>query len=192
MFNINKTKSEKSFVHFDEQLKMDIKYPTIEPQFKNTFSSLLFKVKFHQIEMLTDRGYDTSDEQMLLTWNVSYFIDTMTDLAKKAEKTLYQVLSRSYYNKHTEKNIYVHFFEREKDGQIKMDTIKNMLTLIKSKNYFDIILISENALNTTNELTLDKFPAYNFEQFNYHTLAINITKHIMVPKHEPLDQTQKK
>ena len=67
-----------------------------------------------------------------------------------------------------------------------------MLTLIKSKNYFDIILISENALNTTNELTLDKFPAYNFEQFNYHTLAINITKHIMVPKHEPLDQTQKK
>jgi len=159
----------------------------------NTLTSVLFKVKKTQIEMLLDRNFKVdNDELEILHMTPNNFLNTYTNISNANNTTIRNSLSRIYKNNTKKNNVYVFYPETVKDG--KKICMAQMVEFFKYINTHDsirhIIIISELPVNNKVQEQLDLLSSYNIEFFLYSSLVKNPSKHFFVPKHEILSHSE--
>lgn len=138
---------------------------------------LLYKVRNNVLEMISSRNYElpTSLNISLEEFIIQYDnknIDLFIDIEGKQKIYVHFIINNKTFAKGDLKNITESVFEKYNDDNIKI------IILMKAK---------ENSV-ITKELSK---PTYrNVELFIQKYMTFNITKHILVPKHEILTKEE--
>jgi DNA-directed RNA polymerase I, II, and III subunit RPABC1 len=137
------------------------------------------KVFYNTLDMLNDRKYDIS----------SYKHNNK--IKKFTDEELIEMYESENFNlnlKNKNDKVLVFFFF-EKVG---INEIKSLFEFITNENVNHIILISENILTTYAKKELNTlFTNIKVEFFLNKNLIYNVTKHVLVPKHELLTENEK-
>ena len=147
---------------------------SINTNIKNTF-----KVRKTVIEMLDDRGYnieefkDVTYEEFSLLYNLNKI----------------NIYTKTKDNKH---DIYVYF--NNTDTNLTKSEFKSKVKKIHEDYHpkIKIIFILKYKINSIIKSELNKDIYKNIEIFLNKNLFYNITKHVLVPKHILLTETEKK
>lgn len=160
--------------------------------YENTLTSLLFKVKKTQVEMIRDRGFPIEDEENLLEYNVDDFYQVYSSLAKESNTTIRQQLN-SFYQKPDGTHVYVYFPETPEGKKFGKQQLVEFVTLMRSEPTIkNFILITEVPLNAESQAEIGGLPQYHIEIFLYTELIINPSKHYLTPKHVLLTHKEAK
>ena len=159
-----------------------------------TVASQLFKIKKTQLEMIRDRGYDISDEEAVLEYDLKDFTEWYTEKSTEEKKTFRNSLSGTY-TKIREPDVGSTMFVRYLDYETKS---KNLgLAIVKlvisemEKNRADYaVLISEQEFTPDASEQLRKGKSGRIQHFMDMELWFNPTKHVLVPRHEVLSKAE--
>ena len=149
--------------------------------YKMSDIDILYKVYKHLLEMLSDRKYT-------LPISIVNTLDEFKDLYKNDITNLEFVVTTNENNK-----ISIFWTNIEKLG---IPQLKTYIDQMDNENVNHSILILKNSITTNGKKELEYFnissPSKYIEYFEYQDLLINITKHILVPKHSILNDSEKK
>jgi DNA-directed RNA polymerases I, II, and III subunit RPABC1 len=138
---------------------------------------MFFKVRNTLLEMLKDRNYDINDSE----FNISF--DVFSAMYSENKQDL-------VFNKKNEENkIYVHFYIESKNFGKK--ELTNILTVIDEKygsDNINILIVLEDKPTSTIQKELEEND--NIEIFFAKKLMFNITKHVLIPKHKLLNESE--
>ena len=145
--------------------------------------SRLYKVWKTLNEMMEDRGYEKNKNANM---NKEEFIQEFSKQAK-----LNGVFIKIDPN--NPDNVFRTYFEYNPDPKLNMDTIKNLVEFMKSFNKINSgILISAGKLTQQAKLRIMEINTHiPVETFSIGELVVNITKHVLVPKHILLKPEEK-
>jgi len=145
--------------------------------------SRLYKVWKTLNEMMEDRGYEKNKNA---NKNKEEFIQEFSKQAK-----LNGVFTKIDPN--NPDNVFRTYFEYNPDPKLNMDTIKNLVEFMKSFNKINSgILISAGKLTQQAKLRIMEINTHiPVETFSIGELVVNITKHVLVPKHILLKPEEK-
>merc|ERR1711907_399440 len=146
------------------------------------YGKRLHRVRKTVLEMLDDRGYVVEKDDMKETY------EQFKEPVDKKEMTLLVPLKSSPAS---EDSIFVFFPEDEKVGVKK---IKEYAENMKEADCNKAILVCAQDLTPFARSALEDVfkPKFNIEAFKEEELIVNITKHVLVPKHQVLTEEQKK
>jgi DNA-directed RNA polymerase subunit H (RpoH/RPB5) len=139
-------------------------------------------------DMLIKRGYNHTYSDIEYT--------SFESLEQMTIKTSKIIGGSDGINKH----IIVYFPEGEskdgdKNGHIGVKHIRQYVDKAKLDDIHDIILIVENDITTFGKKEIDLFrsskPSIKIEIFKYADLQIDVTMHVLVPKHRLLSEEEK-
>lgn len=145
----------------------------------------LYKCYITVLSMMNDRHYTPED-------HCKEKIDENTFLQT------YKTLELEFV-KNTDPNhkIFVFFVESAKKNQIdnlgKKEIVEKFIPKMKKKKIKHLILVLKDIKVTSSansEINSHK-PNYLIEYFDFTELIINITEHVLVPKHIPLEEHEK-
>ena len=170
-------------------------------------------VKFHQIEMVRDRGFIIPQEELDIydqfddtaeygSEHVQDYIKNFSQLIEESGKTPEKFMNAEYrHNIHENKLLLVFYVEyvrhSTKNGEKIVDNIKDILSIVSKRfssqdlSDFRLILISPIPPSKQISTYEIKFPSYNIQYFSHAELMFNITKHVLVPTHTLLNPPQK-
>ncbi|CEO97159.1 RPB5 like protein [Plasmodiophora brassicae] len=145
--------------------------------------SRLWRVRRTVAQMLSDRNYlvGTDDTQMTLDQFKSRFSDTpernkLTMLCQKRDDPTDQ--------------IFVFFADEAKVG---VKTIRGYAETMEQEKIFRAIVIVEAGITPfAKQVLVNLAPRLRMEQFHESELLVNITQHVLVPKHILLMPEEKK
>ena len=145
--------------------------------------SRLYKVWKTLNEMMEDRGYEKNKN---VNMNKEEFIQEFSKQAK-----LNGVFIKIDPN--NPDNVFRTYYEYNPDPKLNMDTIKNLVEFMKSFNKINSgILISAGKLTQQAKLRIMEINTHiPVETFSIGELVVNITKHVLVPKHILLKPEEK-
>ncbi|KAL5717077.1 DNA-directed RNA polymerases II and IV subunit 5A [Ranunculus cassubicifolius] len=146
----------------------------------------LFRVRRTVMEMLRDRGYVVSvdDINMDRAEFLNRYGNNMN--AIKREDLVINRCKRE----DTSDQIYIFFPEEAKVG---VKTMKTYINRMKTENVFRSILVVQQALTPFANNCLSEISGkFHLEVFKEPELLVNISKHVLVPKHEILTDEAKK
>ena len=145
--------------------------------------SRLYKVWKTLNEMMEDRGYEKNKNANM---NKEEFIQEFSKQAK-----LNGVFIKIDPN--NPDNVFRTYYEYNPDPKLNMDTIKNLVECMKSFNKINSgILISAGKLTQQAKLRIMEINTHiPVETFSIGELVVNITKHVLVPKHILLKPEEK-
>ena len=145
--------------------------------------SRLYKVWKTLNEMMEDRGYEKNKNANM---NKEEFIQEFSKQAK-----LNGVFIKIDPN--NPDNVFRTYYEYNPDPKLNMDTIKNLVEFMKSFNKINSgILISAGKLTQQAKLRIMEINTHiPVETFSIGELVVNITKHVLVPKHILLKPEEK-
>ena len=145
--------------------------------------SRLYKVWKTLNEMMEDRG---SEKNKNANMNKEEFIQEFSKQAK-----LNGVFIKIDPN--NPDNVFRTYYEYNPDPKLNMDTIKNLVEFMKSFNKINSgILISAGKLTQQAKLRIMEINTHiPVETFSIGELVVNITKHVLVPKHILLKPEEK-
>ncbi len=145
--------------------------------------SRLYKVWKTLNEMMEDRGYEKNKNANM---NKEEFIQEFSKQAK-----LNGVFTKIDPN--NPDNVFRTYYEYNPDPKLNMDTIKNLVEFMKSFNKINSgILISAGKLTQQAKLRIMEINTHiPVETFSIGELVVNITKHVLVPKHILLKPEEK-
>ncbi|GAB2284678.1 DNA-directed RNA polymerases II and IV subunit 5A [Dionaea muscipula] len=145
--------------------------------------SRLYRVRKTVMEMLNDRGYFVADMEINMT--KEQFIDNFGENMKREDLVL---LKEMRDNK--DEKIYVFFPEEEKVG---VKTIRNYTNRMNSENVSRAILVIAKKVTNSAKACLGVVQSQCYlETFLESELLVNVTKHVLVPEHQPLTEVEKK
>ena len=128
-----------------------------------------------------------SDRKYTLPISIVNTLDEFTDLYKNDITNLEFVVT------HENNKISILWTNIEKLG---IPQLKTYIDHMDNENANHSILILKNSITTFGKKALEEFnigfPSKYIEYFEYQDLLINITKHILVPKHSILNDSEKK
>lgn len=147
----------------------------------------LFRIRRTMAKMLHDRGYIVTQADLNMTRQ--QFTEKYDENPTREKLTMMHQMRED-----PESQIFV-FFEDEPKVGVK--PIKKALERMQQENVNRAVMVvqqgltsfAKQALNNSVNSTGGKF---KIEQFNEKELLINITEHILVPKHSLLTQIEKK
>jgi DNA-directed RNA polymerase subunit H (RpoH/RPB5) len=148
----------------------------------------LFQIKKTQIEMIYDRGYDVSKEELdLLDNDLNYFTDYLR--LKTGDKITRASLSQVYSMK-GKKQLLVAYLEKSPDSkQISIEVIRSVIEQAKSLGVKELIIVIEIVLSSPAKK--DLIPSgLSYQVFFDDDLCYNATRHIDTPRHELLTPTE--
>lgn len=150
---------------------------------------ILFRVKKTQLEMIRDRGYDISDELVVLTATLAEFADRY----RKQNQNFYQALSVEYTNP-SNQSVYIHYSEPGLKPTTGKDQVATFINYIEGHQtpISSAILISPSKLSFVAQNLLTGLPMYFIQHFKYEELLNNPTTHYLVPKHEIISEDDMK
>ena len=145
--------------------------------------SRIYKVWKTLNEMMEDRGYEKNKN---VNMNKEEFIQEFSKQAK-----LNGVFIKIDPN--NPDNVFRTYYEYNPDPKLNMDTIKNLVEFMKSFNKINSgILISAGKLTQQAKLRIMEINTHiPVETFSIGELVVNITKHVLVPKHILLKPEEK-
>ena len=145
--------------------------------------SRIYKVWKTLNEMMEDRGYEKNKNANM---NKEEFIQEFSKQAK-----LNGVFIKIDPN--NPDNVFRTYYEYNPDPKLNMDTIKNLVEFMKSFNKINSgILISAGKLTQQAKLRIMEINTHiPVETFSIGELVVNITKHVLVPKHILLKPEEK-
>ncbi|KAG8378329.1 hypothetical protein BUALT_Bualt08G0126100 [Buddleja alternifolia] len=142
----------------------------------------LYRIRRTVMEMLKDRGYLVTEEEIKMS--MSTFIEKLGDNMKREDL----VISRNLCNDSSDQ-IYV-FFPDEKVG---VQTMKTYITRMKEEGVHRAILVVQQKLTSSAQACISEVSTkFHLEVFQEAELLINISKHVLVPKHQLLTPQEKK
>lgn len=149
----------------------------------------LFEIKKTQIEMVQDRGYDISQEELdLLTNDYDFFMDY---LKLKTNGTPTRTSLSQVYSSKEGKRLVVDFLEKSVDSkQISTGVTKATIEQAKAVGAKELIIIIEIQLSPTAKEDLF-FSGLNYQTFYDSDLTYNPTKHVDSSRHELLSPEAK-
>lgn len=159
----------------------------------------LLKIKRTMIELLSDRGYDTSHDEWLLTTTVGDFKSHYEQTARGNNVRFKEALSETYYKNDAivvdkDNTLRVIFTEtpgtKSKPGKIGVDIIRGINEYMEKHNIHNVIFITETQLTPDSASKIKGLPSYSIEHFMYQNLVFNVSKHFLVPKHRRMDTNE--
>ena len=146
----------------------------------------LYRVRRTVLEMLRDRGYvisDTSADDLGMT--AAEFENNFTASGYSRDSlTMFKQLRAN-----AGEQIYVFFPRDVKLGKAAVDDYKRRLT---NEGVARAIIVLQGPMTpSANKAVGEMEPAVRLELFLENELLINITKHVLVPQHEVLSDTEK-
>ncbi|KAM7259605.1 hypothetical protein ACFE04_015346 [Oxalis oulophora] len=146
----------------------------------------LYRIRKTVMQMLRDRGYLVADSELNIT--IQDFIHKFGHNMKREDL----IISKSNPND-TSDQIYIFFPEEAKVG---LNTIKAYIKRMDSDSVFRAILVVQQNLTPFARTFLtgatDISKKFHLEVFQESELLINVTHHILVPKHGVLTADEKK
>mmetsp|Transcript_15172 Transcript_15172/g.49785 ORF Transcript_15172/g.49785 Transcript_15172/m.49785 type:complete len:203 (-) Transcript_15172:95-703(-) len=143
----------------------------------------LFRVRKTAHKMLADRGYIVTDIELERT--KQSFRDQFGEDPKRDALTIF-CDKRDDPTDH----IFVFFPEEQK---VTVKTIKGYVEIMREQNVQRAIIVVQQALTSfARQSVIDTSPKFTLEQFTENELLVNITEHVLVPKHELLTDEEKK
>ena len=154
----------------------------------------IYRARKTVCEMLADRGFvvDSKDLQQ-----------SSTELKKRLQIEHFDASSRSKLliivsHRSNPENKVVVFFPIDKLG---IKNVKEFVEMMQSHSIYHAIIVTQNQSTAQARKALEQCaiplpnssaPILSFERFQEAELQINITKHILVPKHEILSDDEKR
>jgi len=148
----------------------------------NSKTNIYFKIRKTTLEMIQDRGFKVSDEDLMMTYQ---------DFSNRLEENQINIIA--LHQSSNLKGIYVHYILETKTFS-KKDLLN--LKLFMDENYptkeMTVIIITQDkpTPQIAKELLNDEFKLY--EVFLTKMLMFNITHHEVVPKHIILTEEEAK
>jgi len=146
----------------------------------------LFRVRKTTLQMLRDRGYVVFDSKDDLDISRLKFEEKFVKVNQVVREKL--EIKRPKWNAPSQR-ILVVFAKKEKDNSaIGVKSIRNYCERIKQDDYHKVILILKGRLSPQAKQAILAINSLvdRIEYFNESELIVNITEHILVPKHEIL------
>ena len=148
--------------------------------------SRMFRVRRTVLEMLRDRGYYISETEEDLGLTLPQFRATWGQhLSRDQLTTLKQ------HSTQLEDRIYV-FYPNDGGKALGVKSIKQYAEQMEGDNIHKAILILRKGLTSYGQRAVKQLQRYRIEYFLENELLVNITHHELVPRHEVLDEKDKK
>ncbi|KAI9116236.1 hypothetical protein K1719_013166 [Acacia pycnantha] len=147
----------------------------------------LFKVRRTVMQMLKDRGYLVTDLEI----NMSKDDFKLKYTENLTREDLF--ISRTKKNDPSDK-IYVFFLEkRPEKTMVGTDAIKTCILSMESEEVYKAILVVQPKLtHFALQFFAEKSSKLHLETFQESELLVNVTKHVLVPEHKVLTNSEKK
>ncbi|KAL0065255.1 hypothetical protein AAF712_007766 [Marasmius tenuissimus] len=149
-------------------------------------SAKLWKVNRTLHEMVRDRGFQVSDEE--INMDLQTFRDGYASNMGSVDRSQLNFFSSSRADPTDQ--IFV-FFSDEKSVGVK--TMRKMLEILEQKSISrGILVFPGNMTPSARKVIVTMAAQFRLEEFSESDLLVNITHHLLVPKHEVLSSEDKK
>ncbi|THV02876.1 DNA-directed RNA polymerase RPB5 subunit [Dendrothele bispora CBS 962.96] len=149
-------------------------------------SARLWKVNRTIHELVKDRGYQVSDEE--INMDLYTFRQTYANSSGSVDRNQLNFFTNSQVN--PAEQIFV-FFSEEKSVGVK--TMRKMLSILEEKSIQrGIIVFPGNMTPSARKVIVAMAAQYRLEEFSESDLLVNIVHHTLVPRHEVLSTEDKK
>lgn len=155
----------------------------------------LFDIKRTQLEMVRDRGYDITPEEVILTMTLEQYVHYVNEQLPQNGGSVRAALSRSYLSIQTYDGIkramlvYYGSSQKKKNEpgkKVSIDVARQFINLIQRYAIYDAILIADGPLGSKAATELNKITRQKWQVFDESDLTYNPTKHVDTPYHELL------
>ncbi|KAI8451628.1 DNA-directed RNA polymerase II subunit E [Phakopsora pachyrhizi] len=144
--------------------------------------SVLHRVNRTIKELVRDRGYEVSSKEIDIT-----FDEFKTQAYQNGTRVNFNFAAQ---RSDTEERIYV-FYTDEKSAGIK--TMRKFIGVLDSRKIESGILIYPSTITpSANKVIIKMADQFKLEAFQETELLVNITQHVMVPRHEVMTPAEKK
>ncbi|KAI3438257.1 hypothetical protein D9Q98_000693 [Chlorella vulgaris] len=146
------------------------------------FTQRMFRIRKTCLEMLTDRGYLITEEELAATRE--QFVEKFGPETRRDELTI----MASKKDDPTEQ-VFVFFPEEPKVG---VKTIKLLAERMRNEGVQRAIMVTQaNMTPFAKQCLSEMAPKYYIELFQEAEMLVNITKHSLVPQHRILTRDEK-
>ncbi|KAJ3716055.1 DNA-directed RNA polymerase RPB5 subunit [Lentinula raphanica] len=149
-------------------------------------SAKLWKVNRTMHEMVKDRGFSVSDEE--INMDLATFRQSFANQSGFVDRNSLNFFSNSMTN--PAEQLFV-FFSDEKSVGVK--TMRKMLLILEEKGIQQgIIVFPGNMTPSARKVIVAMASQFRLEEFSESDLLVNITHHSLVPHHQVLTPSEKK
>ncbi|KAM0790787.1 hypothetical protein ACM66B_004635 [Microbotryomycetes sp. NB124-2] len=144
----------------------------------------LFRVSRTIHELVRDRGYEIADEE--ITMSLDRFKELYASAGGVVDKA-----RLSFKAAHEQDNVEIYVFYSD-EAAVGIKTMRKFITILEEQKIPKGILIYKTSMTpSANKVITAMASQYQIEAFPESELLVNITHHILVPKHEVLSSTAK-
>ncbi|EPQ52750.1 RPB5 subunit of DNA-directed RNA polymerase [Gloeophyllum trabeum ATCC 11539] len=149
-------------------------------------SAKLWKVNRTIHELVKDRGYQVSDEEIHM--DLATFRSHYANSGGSVDRNQLNFFTNHTYN--PQDQIFV-FFSEEKSVGVK--TMRKLLGILEEKSIQrGIIIFPGNMTPSARKVIVAMSQQFKLEEFSESDLLVNITHHTLVPRHEVLSPEDKR
>ncbi|KAJ3732165.1 DNA-directed RNA polymerase RPB5 subunit [Lentinula guzmanii] len=149
-------------------------------------SAKLWKVNRTIHELVKDRGFSVSDEE--INMDLATFRQSFSNQSGFVDRNVLNFFSNSIAN--PAEQLFV-FFSDEKSVGVK--TMRKMLLILEEKGIQQgIIVFPGNMTPSARKVIVAMASQFRLEEFSESDLLVNITHHSLVPHHQVLSPSEKK
>ncbi|KAF5392279.1 hypothetical protein D9757_001489 [Collybiopsis confluens] len=149
-------------------------------------SAKLWKVNRTIHELVKDRGFSVSDEE--INMDLATFRHSFSNQTGSVDRNQLNFFSNAIANPNEQ--LFV-FFSDEKSVGVK--TMRKMLSILEEKGIQQgVIVFPGNMTPSARKVIVAMASQYRLEEFSESDLLVNITHHTLVPTHEVLSPVDKK
>lgn len=149
----------------------------------------LLDIKKTQLEMVRDRGYEITEEELpILNMDVFGFLEYTRGLAKPGVSAR-SLVSRSYVTALRDRSILVYYGGRTGSGQkqVPVEVVREFINLVQTyPSLTEAILIVDAALSSTGDNELKAVTTPKWQVFFDYELTYNPTLYVDTPYQELL------
>ncbi|KAH9440907.1 hypothetical protein MJO28_016122 [Puccinia striiformis f. sp. tritici] len=132
-------------------------------------------------ELVRDRGYEVSDAEINVSLDEFKVQDPASDRTK---------INFAAVNPDTTQSIYIYYADEKSVG---IKTMRKFISILDDRKIECGILIYSQAMTpSANKVIASMAQQFTLEAFQEAELLVNITRHIMVPRHEVMKPEEKK
>ncbi|VDC05327.1 unnamed protein product [Peniophora sp. CBMAI 1063] len=145
----------------------------------------LWKVNRTMHEMIKDRGYAVSDDE--INMSLDDFRNTYASQTGSIDRSQLNFFTNMHNNPTNQ--IFVYFTEEKSVG---VKTMRKLVTALEDKKIQNGIIVFPGTMTPSARKVINGLPRFRLEEFSEQDLLVNITHHKLVPKHEVLTAEQKR
>lgn len=141
-----------------------------------------FRIRRTLYEMLRDRGYSVPDDEINMKFE--QFVAKLGEGMKRDDFVIHKCKEKDPLDQ-----IYVFFPEEPKVGVKSVTSYSNRM---KEDKVYNAIVVVRKGLSPQAKQSISLVnKCFNMDVFEEAQLLVNVTKHVLVPKHELLTKDQK-